>query len=535
MRKLPSLFRSILSHPNLSGVIVRCKYSLKLWDGKSVLPFTSAYAIRCLSCTKKVWSKSYQSTGFGSESKELDSNEELELIQGPQFEDEELQSHYERHHLSPVSGHKVFVIQPEVKWGPRKQHLTTGDLQRQEAVTLIETLENWSVVDSLTVSLKKPGHKHVFGKGNFAMLTNLIKSMSSVTAVFMSVEMLTGLQHKLLEEAWGVHVYDRYTIVLNIFKEHAVTKEAKLQIALAEIPYLRSRLRGMVSNMDQQSGAQQYIGGGGETLLEVQRRMLDEREMKIKKRLSKLKKRRELLRTIRKKKQFPTISVVGYTNSGKTTLIKSLTGDLDLCPQDKLFATLDITSHVGQLTNRMNVIYVDTVGFISALPHNLIDAFSATLEDVMLSDLIIHIRDVSHPDTVAQKDNVLRVLQEMGVPDELTNNMIEVCNKIDVLEKQTTNPHTRQTAGIMVSALNGTGLQLLKKEIEKSLLKVTDIVSKTLRIPMNGPQLSWLYKTTTVTNTNASEDSEHLHVNVIMTKSTYAKFKSKFGDLRVGM
>ncbi|XP_077978921.1 putative GTP-binding protein 6 [Glandiceps talaboti] len=457
-------------------------------------------------------------------------DDDFEDISWHQFIDDDLQHRYNKQYITPVGGHSVFVVQPDVKWGPRKQHHTTGQLQLQEAVTLVKTLENWTVAESIVMSLKKPDRKFIFGKGNFSLLTEKIKSRRDVTAVFLSVEMLTGLQHKTLEEEWGVQVYDRYTIVLNIFKEHAVSREAKLQIALAEIPHLRSRLRGMVEDMDQQSGAQQYIGGGGETLLEVQKRLLLERETKIKKKLSKLKKRRELLRSSRKKREFPTVSVIGYTNSGKTTLIKALTGDADMQPQDKLFATLDVTSHAGKLPNRMTIIYVDTVGFISVLPHSLIDAFSATLEDVILSDLIIHIRDISHPDTVAQDNNVHRVLNKLGLPEDLQENMVEVCNKIDLKEGPISDIKVN---GIMVSALNGTGLYHLKEVIEENLLRVTNTVCMTWKIPMNGPHLSWLYKEATVRRTEVAEDEEFLLVDVFMNRATCEKFKSRFGNLQV--
>ncbi|XP_070565602.1 putative GTP-binding protein 6 [Ptychodera flava] len=460
-----------------------------------------------------------------------DGDLDVEFLSEEYIEDDDLRSHYDSHHVTPVDGHRVFVVQPNVKWGPKKQKFTTGELQLQEAIALVRTLKNWTVVEAVAISLKKPDGRFVFGKGNFASLTEQIKSRPDVTAVFMSVEMLTGLRHKMLEDTWGVKVFDRYTIVLNIFKEHAVTKEAKLQIALAEIPYLRSRLKGMVADMDQQSGAQQYIGGSGETLMERQKRLLYERETKIKKRLSRLKKRRELLRSARKKRKFPTVSVVGYTNSGKTTLIKALTGDTDLQPEDKLFATLDVTSHAGTLPSHMTVIYVDTVGFISVLPHSLIDAFSATLEDVILSDLIIHICDVSHPDFMAQKHNVHRVLSDLGLPENLKENMLEVGNKIDLLERPVSD--VQDSCSTMVSALNGTGLQQLQEEIQARLLKVTDTVLKTVKIPMNGPHLSWLYKEAAVQSSEVTEDEEHLLVDVLMSGAAYGKFKSRFGDLSV--
>ncbi|CAJ0945993.1 unnamed protein product [Ranitomeya imitator] len=172
----------------------------------------------------------------------------------------------------------------------------------------------------------------------------------------------------------------------------------------------------------------------GETFIEVQQRLLKEREMRIKKALDKLRSKRKLLRTQRRRREFPIISVMGYTNSGKTTLIQALTGDTNLHPRNQLFATLDVTAHGGLLPCRMPVIYVDTIGFLSQLPHNLIESFSATLEDVIHSDLLIHVRDISHPEADNQKKSVLSVLQNLKVPQKLLETMIEVHNKIDLVE-----------------------------------------------------------------------------------------------------
>ncbi|XP_033112706.1 putative GTP-binding protein 6 [Anneissia japonica] len=424
-------------------------------------------------------------------------------------------------------GHNFLVIQPKIKWGPERNYLTTPDLQLEEAVTLVKTLSHSRVVDSCIYSLKNTQKKFVYGKGTFQNITERIKHQPNIDAVFLSVEMLTGLQHRELEDAWNVKVYDRYGIVLEIFRDHASSKEAKLQIALAEIPYIRSRLRNNVEKLDQQSGRQNYIGGGGETLLEIQQRLLSSRELKIKKALEKLKKKRSLLRIGRRKKHFPIISVVGYTNAGKTSLIRSLTGDLAMHPEDKLFATLDVTNHAGYLPNKMQVLYVDTVGFLSALPHSLIASFSATLEDLVLSDLIVHVRDISHPEAEAQKVNVLKTLSELQVPQHLMENIIEVSNKVDKIKSI---ENFGESFG--VCAIDGTGIEDLKSEIQQKLMKASDIIRIGLDIPMAGPHLGWLYKEATVEITAPSVvSSENMFVVAVLNKETYSKFKGKFGDL----
>ncbi|XP_035997425.1 putative GTP-binding protein 6 isoform X2 [Fundulus heteroclitus] len=278
--------------------------------------------------------------------------------------------------------HRVFIVHPDVKWGSRKQHLTTAELMVAEAEGLVNTLDNWTVVDKIVLSTKTPEKKRIFGKGNFQLLTEKIRQTVGITAVFVNVDRLSPLSEREFEEAWGVKVFDRYSVVLHIFRCNARTKEAKLQISLAEIPLLRSRLKNEMADLDQQGGGSRYIGGSGETLYEVQQRLLKERENKIRSALERLRKKRHLLRSQRKHRELPIVSVLGYTNCGKTTLIKALTGDSGLQPRNQLFATLDVTVHAGQLPSHMTVLYVDTIGFLSQLPHQLIDSFSATLEDI---------------------------------------------------------------------------------------------------------------------------------------------------------
>eukprot|EP00058_Branchiostoma_floridae_P008225 XP_002593713.1 hypothetical protein BRAFLDRAFT_64000 [Branchiostoma floridae] len=478
-----------------------------------------------------------------TESTEEDRNPDIDLdsdVTYSEDEDEEYDSELDEEDLAeelyeeqvtlvtPKGGHKVVVVQPNVKWGAKKQHLTTGELMLAESVALVETLPHWKVVHTVLMSTKTPDKKTVFGKGNFQALTEKIKAMKDVTAVFLSVEALTGRQQKQMEEAWGVSVFDRYTVVLQIFKDHARTKEARMQIALAEIPYLKMRISEEVANLDQQRGGVRTRGGGGETFRELRKRVLKQKETAIKKALVRLKKKRDLLRSGRTKKEIPVVSVVGYTNSGKTTLIKALTGEERIQPQDQLFATLDVTAHAGQLPSKMTALYVDTVGFLSQLPHHLIASFNATLEDVRLSDLIVHIRDVSHPDTVNQKHNVLQVLSNLKLPQHLLDNMIEANNKIDLLDGESSVPEEDDSTVINISALKGTGLDRLRDVVEERLFEATDTVKTTLRIPMAGQQLSQLYKTATVQGVQVTEDAEHLDVDVIVGKAAFAKFMHAF-------
>ncbi|XP_056607474.1 putative GTP-binding protein 6 [Triplophysa dalaica] len=420
--------------------------------------------------------------------------------------------------------HRIFIVHPDVKWGSRKQYLTTAALQMDEAVGLVNTLQNWSVIEKIILSTKTPEKKKIFGKGNFQTLTEKIRATAGVTAVFVNVERLSPSSEKELQEAWGVKVLDRYSLVLHIFRCNARTKEAKLQISLAEIPLLRSRLRNEVENLDQQGGGSRYIMGSGETLYEVQQRLLKERELKIRSALEQLRRKRHLLRSQRKHKDFPIVSIMGYTNCGKTTLIKALTGDAGLQPKDQLFATLDVTVHAGQLPSHMTVLYVDTIGFLSQLPHQLIDSFSATLEDVAHSDLIIHVRDISHPETVNQKVNVLNVLKNLQIPERLFNTIIEVHNKIDLIEGyRTSDPEV-----ISISALKEHGLDVLTEKIEDAVVRSTGKQTMTLVVQLNSPEIAWLYKEATVQAVDDVGDDCTANVKVIISQAAYGRYRKLF-------
>ncbi|KAM4788281.1 putative GTP-binding protein 6 isoform 1-T1 [Cyanocitta cristata] len=434
--------------------------------------------------------------------------------------------------LAPRPGaQRVAIVHPAVKWGPQKSPLTTAELQIAEAVALVDTLQNWTVLDKIIIPTKNPNKKFVFGKGNFQVLTEKIKKLPHVTAVFLNVERISSLTKKELEGVWGVQVFDRYTVVLHIFRCNARTKEAKLQVALAEIPLLRSHLKSEVSQRDQQRGGSRYIMGSGETFLETQNRVLKEKELKIRNALEKLRRKRALLRTQRRKCEFPMVSVMGYTNCGKTTLIKALTGEAELQPRDQLFATLDITAHAGYLPSHMAVIYVDTIGFLTDLPHNLVESFSATLEEVAYSDLIIHVRDITHPETILQKATVLSVLRNLNLPSHLLDSMVEVHNKVDLIERY---KPTEENA-LAISALHGHGLEELKQEIEKKILTATGKMILTVNINLEGPQLSWLYKEATVQEVEVMPEDGTARVKVIISSSAFGRYKNLFPNSKIFM
>ncbi|XP_038612951.1 putative GTP-binding protein 6 isoform X2 [Tachyglossus aculeatus] len=373
--------------------------------------------------------------------------------------------------LLPLGSQRVFLVHPDIKWGPKKPTLTRVDLQVAEATALVRTLAGWSVEETAVVSTKTPDKKLLFGKGNFALLTEKIKGCPQITSVFLNVERITPLTKKELESAWGVEVFDRFTIVLHIFRCNARTREAKLQLALAEIPLLRANLRNEVAHLDQQGGGSRYILG-----------------------------------------------------SGKTSLIRALTGDPAAEPRDRPFATLDVTAHAGALPSRLTVVYVDTIGFLSRLPHGLIESFSATLEDAAHADLIIHVRDISHLDTALQKASVLAVLRNLRLPRELLDSIVEVHNKVDLMDRYTPS----EPNAVAVSALRGHGLEELKAEIDRMVLKATGRKVLTLKIDLAGAQLSWLYKEATVQEVDVIPEDGTANVRVIISPSAYGKYRNRF-------
>ncbi|XP_011157469.2 putative GTP-binding protein 6 [Solenopsis invicta] len=404
-----------------------------------------------------------------------------------------------------VGGHRTFILQPYIKWGRDKKRNTSPELQMAEAVALINTLPNWCVVGTKYAPLLTLQKKQLLGTGAMKDLkTELHKCQP--TAVFISTNLLKFVQIIELEKIFNLPVYDRYSIVIHIFREHAKTAEAKLQVALAEIPYIRKKI---LETSITRSGAV--------NMTEEAKLLLDGKEKKLKNELKKLKQHRQTIRSQRKKRGFPTVAVVGYTNAGKTSLIKALTDDSSLQPKDKLFATLDTTAHQGILPNKLKVLYMDTIGFIQDVPETLIEPFIVTLEDAIIADVIVHIYDVSHPDMKAQYQHIQETIKPM-LDDRP---IIDVANKCDLVESD----YIPKDA-IAVSAKNLTGIDLLRFKIQEVLLATTGLLSIRARVKSGSSAASWLYKMTTVINAESDpNDAQYLIMEVLTTSVDIQKFK----------
>lgn len=282
---------------------------------------------------------------------------------------------------TPTDAQTLLVIQPEYKLGPMEKPYVPAAFKLEEAVSLAEAISGWEVHSQRVDAIRIPHNRFLFGKGKTAELKSIVRGLP-VSGVFINVPTLTPLQHHSLEQLFKKDVFDRFGIVLRIFKERAKTREAKVQVELAEVPYLKARIAEDDRRFDQQRGGVSKMGGAGETPREIARRNLTKRERALKEELKEIRSKHKIASIHRAKHSLPVIAIVGYTNAGKTTLIKTLSKDDSMHPDDMLFATLDTTMHAAKLPCGLKVLLVDTIGFISDLPHELVESFASTLEDV---------------------------------------------------------------------------------------------------------------------------------------------------------
>uniref|UniRef100_A0A1A9WFM7 Hflx-type G domain-containing protein n=1 Tax=Glossina brevipalpis TaxID=37001 RepID=A0A1A9WFM7_9MUSC len=428
--------------------------------------------------------------------------------------------------------HNVLIIQPYVKWGPKRNISTSPDDQLKEAEALIHSLPNWHVALSLKVPLESLERKTLFGKGKLEELKAIIDDLRQakgysdkrLTCMFVSKGSLSFAQKSILESYFNLPVMDRYSVVIQILRLHATSAEARIQVAMAEIPYIWAQAK------DANISTSRRIGW---SLTDNQKEILRTRERKLKQELERIRAHRKLLRNKRKQHNYPTAAVVGYTNAGKTSLIKALTKEQSMQPRNQLFATLDVTAHSGLLPCNLELIYMDTVGFMSDIPTGLIECFVATLEDAMLADVIVHVQDVSHACYQAQKEHVERTLKSLTynlkIKDEEEYQLppvINVANKIDLLK----NEKIAQLDDLLkVSCKNLNGLEELLSVIEKNILEATTRKKITFRVRNGGSEMSWLYKQAAVVNMQADQNEpEFMLMDVIITDIGFEQFKRQF-------
>ncbi len=326
---------------------------------------------------------------------------------------------------------------------------------------------------------------------------------------------LSPVQQRNLERGWGCKVIDRTGLILDIFGERAVTREGALQVELAHLDYQRSRLVRSWTHLERQRGGFGFLGGPGETQIEADRRLITDRIVRLKRELEQVRRTRGLHRSARKRVPFPVVALVGYTNAGKSTLFNALTG-ADVHAQDQLFATLDPTMRGLVLPSGRRVILSDTVGFISELPTELVAAFRATLEEVAEADLILHVRDAAHPDSAAQRADVLAVLDGMAkdatLDEDFASRTIEVLNKADLLGGADALP--AKPGAVALSAITCEGLDALKLMLDQRIAAGMEQAKYDIG-HADGARLAWLYEHGEVIGREDDEDAAHIIVRLL--------------------
>jgi GTP-binding protein HflX len=346
---------------------------------------------------------------------------------------------------------------------------------------------------------------------------------------------LTAIQQRNLEERTGLKTIDRTGLILEIFGERAATAEGRLQVELAHLDYQAGRLVRSWTHLERQRGGFGFLGGPGETQIEADRRMIRDRMARLRRELEEVKRTRSLHRARRKRAPWPVIALVGYTNAGKSTLFNKLTRATVLA-EDMLFATLDPTMRQIALPGVEKAILSDTVGFVSDLPTQLIAAFRATLEEVISADIVVHVRDISHPETDSQRDDVLQILRDLGVIDDADAGnqprMVELWNKMDLLEgdrlDELTGISRRDDTVLMISAETGEGVDAFKAHLSALIAKGNDV--RTVKLwADDGAPLAWLHGRGTVTHQIV--DGETVSVDVSLSRQLWGQFEKQFTQL----
>lgn len=400
-------------------------------------------------------------------------------------------------------GANTAIILPELRHSngtPKRDRFARGEEAQGLALAI-----GVNIIGSFPITVRAPSSATLFGKGQVQLLAGQLAAHDT-QLVFVDAA-LTPIQQRNLESAWQVKVIDRTGLILEIFGERAVTAEGRMQVELAHLDYQQSRLVRSWTHLERQRGGFGFLGGPGETQIEADRRLIRDRMAHIRRNLENARRTRSLHRHRRQRAPWPVVALVGYTNSGKSTLFNYLSHS-DVVAKDMLFATLDPTMRQIEVPSLGKVILSDTVGFVSDLPTQLVAAFRATLEEVSSADLLLHVRDISHTDSEGQKADVMRVLAELGVGPEAragaregdtqqgTPTIVEIWNKIDRInadERQAVFAAAARVGAIALSALTGEGTEQIAAILSELL--GGQAVERRIHIAVgDGRVRAWLYE-----------------------------------------
>ncbi|HEX5321542.1 MAG TPA: GTPase HflX [Stellaceae bacterium] len=412
---------------------------------------------------------------------------------------------------------RALVVHPALKTAPPRRNgdgsVRSDDARLDEAIGLARAI-NLEIAASRVVRLGRPAPGTLLGKGAVASLgETIVENKIDLVVVDGSV---SPVQQRNLERSWKAKVIDRTGLILEIFGARARTHEGRLQVELAALTYQRSRLVRSWTHLERQRGGFGFLGGPGESQLELDRRLIGERIARLKRELEGVKRTRSLHREARKRVPYPVVALVGYTNAGKSTLFNRLTRS-GVAAEDMLFATLDPTMRRLELPSGKTAILSDTVGFISELPTHLVAAFRATLEEVTEADIVIHVRDAHHPDSAAQRADVLAVLDDLGLGALVEEGVIEALNKIDLLDEEAraalVNQAQRNDEVVALSAVTGEGCDSLLRLLDARLDRAARPVR--LEIPLSdGKTLAWVYQHGEVVGRRDDGEAAHLSVRL---------------------
>ncbi|WP_296081289.1 GTPase HflX [uncultured Agrobacterium sp.] len=429
---------------------------------------------------------------------------------------------------------RAVVLVPQLKQQRDNREVTATTPMRSMEAKLEEAKGlalaiDLTVTQGLIVPVNQPRPATLFGTGKIEEIGHLLDETDAGLVII--DHPLTPVQQRNLEKQWNSKVIDRTGLILEIFGRRASTKEGTLQVDLAHLNYQKGRLVRSWTHLERQRGGAGFMGGPGETQIEADRRLLQERIVRLERELEQVVRTRQLHRAKRRKVPHPIVALVGYTNAGKSTLFNRITG-AGVLAEDMLFATLDPTLRRMKLPHGRTVILSDTVGFISDLPTHLVAAFRATLEEVLEADLVLHVRDMSDPDNAAQAGDVMRILADLGIDEKVAEErIIEVWNKVDRLEPEAHDAILQKADGRAnvraVSALSGEGVDALMDDISVRLsgvLTETTIVLSIDQLPL----LSWVYENAIVDGREDREDGSVV-LDIRLSEEQGAALERKLG------